>query len=515
MTVLGSSLTNTGNWLNNSVENLCSYSKKPPQSAPEISNTWRRDPCQVSQASLSSPKKAYESGCNLFPRLLNGQGLFFDNENAQLPAQLVGLSKIPCQREHHDRRPSTTNPISTINTITYESMVAARIGIRSKGFNTYHTVQSSKVSLEFDSREAKSIAPSYTSSPERSSKGGLLSDLSIKSKLPIRAFGRTHFLDEYCQPERVNSMKETLKSVIIYFKGFYRTENFQAQNSMFRIFYPYMFWTNYKHLETEIIIFHEDREFLRASFYKTCQQIIQKVILTDRLLRHASYCKTEYIFLSDQLKHICYQTESIGWNHHESFVHSAERNLSDVENSLLNLVAERKKIDQLRFEADRNLYGLRLCLEVNVHHKNMAQSILCELKWFHDRYLGSKKLMPRYFRPLFIHFHKIKDSFCDETFLALFTEFQTLLMEASKTNMRAHEVLNEMAKIRKTIPHLLRKARSKLRRAQEVNPGLLIVRRLDEDVRPAHHRDTEPREYRRKARSLSPERKVLSLELYC
>lgn len=410
------------------------------------------------------------------------------------------------------QRPQTANPISRINTMTYKQMVFARIGVRSKGFETYHTLEAPKTP-----KLDRSIIPNLTPkalfsrsaelSPKQSSRGGLLLELSLKGKPPERCSivqsvekQTTRSLDK---DEKV---KEMLAAVKRYLKCVRAEKPFKQRSFFFLMFYPDNFWNNYRHLEMELIIFYKDNEFLRNTSLRTCISIAEKATITHNFYATAKFCSAEYQYLMEMLKHIDSAVEDIGFTHHESHLLQVQRNVREFEAEYKLLVSEQDKVEVLRFQSDENLYQLKQCMEVLVYHRKQYRSILSEFDWFLLRYKQHKRLVQLYFQPLYEHFSKIQDDFAgDLRGASILCQFHDMLTRAILDNCRAHDILNQDVQIKNRMLQMLSEVQFKVNEKQRYGLKHFVVDGELQELKPGSPRaGSKTRELRR---SRSPERR--------
>lgn len=413
-----------------------------------------------------------------------------------------------------EKRPTTASPCSRIDTVTYHQMVAARIGVRSQGLETYHTfdaIKSNKfenlVSLLLHNR-LNSL--SRENSPQRSSRGGLLTDLSLKGKAPQRCYQKQDLENKMS----VNKEKMgELDCVISFVRSVPEVGKFKHRFSLFRYFYPTNFWNNYMHLETEVEIFHEDYEFIRKTFARTCGAICEKRLTTQKFLEKALYCSAEYQHLFTMLQHIESSVAKFGPLHHESHFFKAQRNLHQFESEFQQLLCDTQALDELREKADKNLFGLKQCLEVNQVHRRQCAAILREFELFCSKYGAYDRLVQHYILPLYSHFSDLKEEFSSDSFCEFSLQpFQRSLRKAASENSEAHDMMNETVKLRQAMPRLLVEVTAKLRQKQLQSRNHLVVdgvlREVDLGQPPRSWSRSRSRSRSRSAspRKVSPER---------
>ncbi|RKP31535.1 hypothetical protein METBISCDRAFT_26481 [Metschnikowia bicuspidata] len=380
------------------------------------------------------------------------------------------------------RRPATANVCSQPSTTTYAQMAAARIGVQSAGPATYHTVEGAKTrATRHDSAGAAAgdgaWRQSADASPLRSSRGGLLMDLSLKGRAPQRCFliedeewtAGTH-------REKARALHNDAEYVRSYVRSVADVARLRPQFSLLQLFHPTGFWSNYRHLEMEVMLFHDDYDFIRQTVADTCGAVAHKVVATHRFLVKAQYCHAEYQHLRETLRHIESTAEQIGTAHHESHMLNVQRSLRVFEDEFQQLLRQTRQLDGMRCVADQNLYGLAQCMHVNALHRTQHSSLLRKFDLFHQRYRGYTALMRQFFRPLYRHFGELKDAFAGDTFcVSALEQFHRALSAAAADNCRAHDAMNQMLGARREMPQILRRVQETVRRKQSVCVMHLVV----------------------------------------
>lgn len=417
---------------------------------------------------------------------------------------------------NHNRRPHTANPCTKINTITYNQMVSARIGVRSNGLNTYHSFEVPKTS-NLDERAYSNLGKNtlYTcsaeSSPRRQSRGSLLMELSLKGKPPQRCFSAPDADEEpnstLAQEEKLEQELDILER---YLSSLPISKPFKQRFFFFLMFGPDNFWNNYRHLEMEVLLFQDDNDFIRKTVLRTCVAITDKADVSHKLCTITKYCSAEYRYLMEMLKHIESAVEDIGRHHHASHLLQMQRNIREFEVEFNLLVIERERAEELSRVCDEGLFQLKLCMEVVNVHKKQSCSILREFDWFLLRYKQNKSLVLQYFQPLYEHFLNLKDDFAgDLCGCSVISHFQDVILRAIQDNCRGHNMLNQDLELKRMMPQMLSEIQFKIEEKQRYGLNYVVVDGAPEVKLGSACSGSKMREMRR---SRSPEKRQLTSE---
>lgn len=365
---------------------------------------------------------------------------------------------------------------NSIGSMTYNEMVAARIGVLSKGLDTYYTLQSTPSKTESRISSSRSVTDFADPSLQRNLRAKQSTSQSANAlglhppceTGSIEKKGDVNYHNEY--------LSEETELIHSYAKSIPNVKPFRCKKSVLRFIYQTCFWENYKHLETEIVLFHEDYNFIRHTLFRTCSSISHKVGVVDRFLAKAQNELAEHRFLFEKLQRIRTTCDEIGIKHHESHLLNAQRNLRLAESDFKLLVVQTSKLEKLRHESDHNIFTLNQCFLINKAHQGQYHEILHKCDLFQNKYAVYDVLIKQYYQPLIEHFQKLKTKIVDETFYdETLLPFQKALVKAVQDNYLAHQTMNDTFEYQQELPILLNEVQARLRRKEELVPRKIFV----------------------------------------